>query len=134
MIWVLHGTNTISRNKTIPYKQERVSVTEGRSDDREVISSLAEHLVATVHTTVYDDMGRASSVEVPNYPVQEKAQEKLIRVMELVKPEVGPVAVNINIGMSASEVKMLMEMAADVKSQLDSLRGSGKQTGEVIDV
>lgn len=120
--------------KQSPKDKKSVALQKAGVTTEKVISSLSEHLVATVHTTVYDDMGRASSVEVPNYPVQEKAQEKLIRVMELVKPEVGPVAVNINIGMSASEVKMLMEMASDVKSQLDSLRGSGKQTGEVIDV
>lgn len=40
----------------------------------------------------------------------------------------------INITISSEEVKGLVAMAADVKAQLEALRGSGQQTGEVIEV
>lgn len=99
-----------------------------------VAASLASHLEATLQTTVYDDMGRASTLEVPNYPVQEKAQEKLIRVMELVKPETSSSPTVVNIGVTSEDIKKLIQTALEVKEQVSRLRIDGRQTGEVIDV
>ena len=96
--------------------------------------SLYEHLTAVVHETVYDEKGNPSTVEVPNYPVQEKAQEKILRITGDIKPTEVSAPMLVRIGATPEEVKALIDMAIDVREQLASLSVSGRQTGEVIDV
>jgi len=97
-------------------------------------ASLYEHLTAMVEEVSYDNTGRATVKMVNNWPVQEKAQEKILRVTGAIKADPAPMSVVVKIEATAQEVKELVAMAMDVKGQLSSLRVSGRQTGEVIDV
>ena len=117
-----------------PTNKKELSLQKAGLTTDKLMSSLATHLTAVETKVGYDETGRPVETEVPLWAVQEKAQEKLIRIKELVKPDVGPVSVQVNIGVNAIELRELLGFLADVKMQLASLRGSGRQTGEVIDV
>lgn len=99
-------------------------------------TTLKEHLTATITERSMDENGDEIIREVPNYSVQEKAIEKILRITGDIKPDnsVTQTGVQINIGGKPEEVSILLEMLQGVKRELSELKTSGKQTGEIIDV
>lgn len=95
--------------------------------------AIAEALGAT-KVVVVDKFG--STTEEPDHLVRLKAEEMRARyVGDLKEISVDNRTVNINTtGVSVEAVKDIINMIASVKLQLDGLRESGSQTGEIIDI
>lgn len=65
---------------------------------------------------------------------QLKASEMVSRLNGDLRNETTSVGTVVNISVDATAVQGLMAMVSDVSAQLASLRESGRQTGEIIDV
>lgn len=91
-----------------------------------------EGLTAT--TVKYDRDGDCIG-EHPDYATRIKAADSISRLNGDLKetPLVDNRVVNIS-GVSEEVINKLMGIVKDVDSQLKELRGSGRQTGEIIDV
>lgn len=77
-----------------------------------------------------------STIDEPDHQVRLKAAEMIARMNGDLKADVMVDNRKVTIGMvgvSREAVKGLMEMAEDVKRQIEGLRQSGRQTGEVIE-
>ena len=117
-------------------KKESALLKAGITDEK-VMKSLHEHLVAggvrrdwvlweEGDARTNDLPGRWVETFEPNYQVQEKAQEKIIRIKGWSKEVEGTSLVVNNISITSEEFKRLLEEDRKVKR-------SG-QTGEIIDV
>ena len=76
-----------------------------------------------------------SEHEAPDHATRIRAAEMISKLHgDLKENVVDNRVVNVAMNVSAVELETFVEMVKDVQAQLRELAGSGKQTGEVIDV
>ncbi len=111
--------------------EKELALTNAKIDRKLLYNSLYDHLTAVVEKKVFID-GEEKTVTEPNYPVQEKAQEKLLRVTGDIKPDAQSTSGNtLVINVSKEDVVGLLNMVTAVNRELESLKSNGRQTGFV---
>ena len=115
-----------SVEKVVLSKKDAALIKAGITDEV-VMSSLAEHLGACEVRRDWDSEKKEwIETKVPMWQVQEKAQEKVVRIKGWAKEESGSSVVVKNINISAEEFRRLLDEDRKVKR--------GGQTGEIVDV
>lgn len=69
-----------------------------------------------------------------DHAIRLRAAELIARANGDIKPDGAISVTNNTINIGNEGIKKLIDMANDVKEQIASLKGSGRQTGEIIDV
>lgn len=114
--------------------KKSVALSEAGVNRKLIYGVLKEGLLASKVRIDVDENGDTIQIEEPDHSTRHKFLDTALRVMGDLKGDamIDNRKVSINMGgVNKEEVSKMMDMVKDVRDQLDGLKGSGSQTGEV---